>query len=279
MIKNVVIIGSGALATFYAAKWASGHNVSILGSWKESIHAIHSNGIYVDDIFKVSPECISASLDWSTVKEPELVVWLTKSYKNKEILLAYRKLNWSCPILILQNGLGHKVLFNSILKHQKVILKGITNQGVKLIKPGKVENTGDGDIFVEESECLEGFPVRQVKDIDRRVLLKLSINAALNPITAIYRVKNGEALEGKAYIQLKNIVSECFPFFEKRKIYNSEKEYLNTVIKASENTALNINSMLSDKLSGRKTEVNEILGVINKELKSSFLTELVIQLS
>ena len=115
--------------------------------------------------------------------------------------------------------------------------------------------------------------IREVKDIDRRVLLKLSINAALNPITAIYRVKNGEALEGKAYIQLKNIVSECFPFFEKRKIYNSEKEYLNTVIKASENTALNINSMLSDKLSGRKTEVNEILGVINY-FRIGFLNEM-----
>ena len=279
MIKNVVLIGSGALATFYAAKWSSEYRICILGSWKESIHAIHENGIYVDDNFRVFPNCVSASLDWGKVKEPDLVVWLTKSYKNKETLNRYRDLDWSCPILILQNGLGQKQLFKSILKDQIVILKGVTTQGAKLKGPGEVKNTGDGDVFVEESKFLEGFPVQQVKDIDRKVFFKLSINAALNPTTAIYKVKNGEAIEGQAFEHLKRTVAECFPFFEKRNIFVSEKEYLKAVVQAAKNSAFNINSMLSDKLSGRNTEVNDILGVINKEVNSNFLSELVRKLS
>ena len=128
MIKSVVIIGTGALATFYGTKWISMYRVSVLGTWEVSINALNK----IDGI--------EAFLNWHSANEPDLVVWLTKTYKNEEALEKYSKLRWSCPILILQNGIGQKEHFRKTLGEQQKLFSGITTQGAKLIDPGKYTN-------------------------------------------------------------------------------------------------------------------------------------------
>ena len=49
--------------------------------------------------------------------------------------------------------------------------------------------------------------------------------------------------------------------------------------KIDEATSENVNSMWADLDSGRGTEIDSILGVINKELKSDFLSEIIKQLT
>ena len=119
MINRVVIVGSGALATFYAYKWSRDFYVSVLGSWKESISAINLFGQHQ------SNRKLTANLDWGKTKEPDLVVWLTKTYKNKSSLMNYAKLNWRCPVLILQNGIGQESLFQDFLGENQKIIRGV----------------------------------------------------------------------------------------------------------------------------------------------------------
>ncbi len=263
MIKNIVIIGTGALATFYSTKWMSMYKVSVLGTWKVSINALNK----IDGI--------EAFLNWHSANEPDLVVWLTKTYKNEEVLKKYSKLGWSCPILILQNGIGQKEHFRNTLGEQQKLLSGITTQGAKLLYPGKVVNTGNGDLIVEEAKLLQGFPAIQDSNIDEALLRKLAINCVLNTVTALFNVKNGDAVNGEPLIKAKELVNLCFPYFEKRMIFTSEKEYLNLVKEVANKTSENINSMLSDLLSGRKTEIHEILGPIQVDIKSVELQNII----
>ena len=267
LIRRLSIVGSGALATFYALKWRAYCEVSVLGTWQESILSFNTE-------LK-----IPAYTNWHEAKEPDIVVWLTKAYKNEVLLDKYNCLNWSCPILILQNGIGQRELFKSKLNKNQALLRGVTSQGAKLISPGLVENTGDGDVFVESHIIFNNFPVIQVQNIEDVVLKKLAINAVLNPVTALFEVKNGNAIKGEPFNQVKKIVSICFPFFEKRGIYSTEKEYLNDVIKTAQSTAENMNSMLSDKQSGRMTEIHQIMGEISKEVKSDVIDRMIIELS
>ena len=285
MINSVVVVGSGALATFYAAKWGREYEVSVIGTWKESIEAINAGpkivvGQHLESIIdEGSLIKVKAFTDWDNAKEPDLVVWLTKTYKNKETLEKYKSYNWSCPILILQNGIGQKELFSSILGNNQPLFRGVTSQGAKLIETGVVKNTGDGDVLVEANTLFEDFPVFQVDDIEDIVLRKLAINAVLNPIAALFEVKNGEVLKGKALDKMKELIAVCFPFFEKRNIFSSQEDYLYAVTEVAKRTSENINSMLVDKLSGRRTEVNEILGAMYLELQSKVLLNLITQLS
>lgn len=270
LIKNIAIIGSGALATFYAFKWGVKYNVSVLGTWNDAINAINHRNLEGDE-----SNNISAFLNWNKVEEPDLVVWLTKTYKNNEALERYKCLQWNSPILILQNGIGQKELFRSILGKDQIVIVGITTQGAKLEKPGCVLNTGDGELIVEQNNVFDGFPVNQVIDINQKVFEKLSINAVINPIAALYNVKNKGVIAGNAFEELKKMISVCFPYFQKRNVFQSEDEYLSKVIQIAEATGENTNSMLADKLTNRPTEVLDILGPVNDELKSEYLNNII----
>ncbi len=269
MIDRFVIVGSGALATFYALKWSKNYTVSVMGTWQESINAINS-------IARTTPlRKLSAFSNWKKVHEPDLVVWLTKTHKNLESLKKYVQLNWKCPILILQNGIGQETLFYDMLGSNQKILRGVTNQGARLIGPGIVLNTGDGEIFVEENKLFTGFPVVQKKDIKSILYLKLAINAVLNPISALYGVTNKNAIDGEAGENLRKLVKICYPYFERRKIFASADEYLSHVKLVAKKTGKNTNSMLVDRQLKTKTEVQEILGPINKELNSPELSKII----
>ncbi len=268
MIKSVAIVGSGALATFYAYKWGEEYDVSVLGSWVESIEGI--NEVVVD---YHRPLKVCALLDWSGASEPDLVVWLTKTYKNESTLQVFKKLKWNCPVLILQNGIGQAELFKKELTVS--VFQGITSQGAKLVGPGKVDNTGDGDVIVEQCSLFNGFPVVQTPIFEKIQLKKLAINAVLNPICALYKIKNGAALDGEPRKELERLINDCFPFFEKRGVFKSVEDYLADVLYIANATADNINSMLADVISGRPTEIESILGPINEELQSEELIRVI----
>ena len=269
MIHRLVIVGSGALATYYAYKWSENYAVSVLGSWKDSINAINATAR------KKEMHQLFATSDWKKINEPDLVIWLTKTYKNEYSLKKYVQLKWKCPILILQNGIGQEEVFSNILGVDQNILRGVTNQGVKLISAGNVLNTGDGEVFVEENRLFTGFPVVQKNNIETIIYRKLAINAVLNPISALYNVTNKNTLNGEAGKYLLKLVKICFPYFYKRKIFASEEEYLHHVKLIATKTGNNVNSMLVDKQLKRKTEILEILGPINKELNNRELDAII----
>ncbi len=269
MIHSLVIVGSGALATYYAYKWSENYTVSVLGSWEESINAINATAR------KKEMHQLIATSDWKKIKEPDLVVWLTKTHKNEHSLKKYVQLEWKCPILILQNGIGQEEVFNNILGIKQNILRGVTSQGVRIINPGSVLNTGNGEVFVEENRLFNGFPVVQKNNIETIVYRKLAINAVLNPVSALHSVTNKNTLKGEAGKDLLKLVKICFPYFYKRKIFASEEEYLHHVKLVATKTGNNVNSMLVDKQLKRKTEILEILGPINKELNNRELDAII----
>ncbi len=128
MVKNIVVVGSGALATLYAIRFSDYFNVTMLGSWQEGINALNEKAVLVESDNEVIVENIFATTNWLDSKKPDLVVWLTKGYKNTNALKEYLKLNWQSPILILQNGSGQKELFKSVLNAEQKIYLGTTTQ-------------------------------------------------------------------------------------------------------------------------------------------------------
>lgn len=98
---------------------------------------------------------------------------------------------------------------------------------------------------------------------------KLTVNAVINPLTAIYRCKNGELLKiPEAFEQVQVIATQCdriastlFP--------NWPNDTLKRVIHVANATAQNTSSMLADVLAGRTTEFEFINGYLVAALMPS----------
>ena len=59
---QISIIGTGAMATLFAARLADVAEVSMIGSWAEAIETIRSNGITIDgdELLSRSPHGLSS---------------------------------------------------------------------------------------------------------------------------------------------------------------------------------------------------------------------------
>ncbi|MBL5803871.1 ketopantoate reductase family protein [Heyndrickxia sporothermodurans] len=91
------------------------------------------------------------------------------------------------------------------------------------------------------------------------LLKKLLVNAIINPLTAILKVKNGELIKNTFFMQifhdLYNEIIQLFPELD-------SKIVLNEIIRICRNTENNESSMLKDITLQRKTEIDAIVGYI-----------------
>ncbi|HZM25632.1 MAG TPA: 2-dehydropantoate 2-reductase, partial [Anaerolineales bacterium] len=149
---NVLIIGTGALATLFAARLSqAGHHVTMLGTWQAGLDALRQNGVRLVDAngneqrFKVHAtndphECVGTKHAIVLVK-----AWQTESAARQlaECLAdAQRGL-----AVTLQNGLGNYETLRRSLGLNRVAL-GSTTTGDTLLGPGSVRAGGEGVISI-----------------------------------------------------------------------------------------------------------------------------------
>jgi 2-dehydropantoate 2-reductase len=280
LVKKISIVGTGALATFYSIKLSEKFYITLLGTWEEGINAIN-NGEFLEENGSLVKGDVKALNNWEDASQSDLTIWLTKSYKNSDLLLKYKSLGFTCPILILQNGIGQLKVFREMLGENAILIEGVTSQAAKLKRPGYVVNTGSGNLIIQKDQLLEsifsesGVNFLVVESIEIEKLNKLAVNAVLNPITALHNVKNGDAVKGEVKENLLELIHAVYPYFKIRNIIESEESYFNIVKKIAENTSENRNSMLMDVLSGRPTEIEQILCPIQLEVKSGLLDKII----
>src|SRR5688572_13199738 len=205
MKENILLVGTGALATLFAARLSeAGHSVSMLGTWKDGLRALQKDGARIinangnESVYKVH-----ATDNPDEVKDSKYALVLVKAWQTER---AARQLKDSLAndglAVTLQNGIGNKETLQSMLGVDRVSL-GITTTGATLLAPGIVKVGGEGVISLEQNQALgpleaalrsSNFNLQIVDDADSLVWGKLVINAAINPLTALLQVPNGELL-------------------------------------------------------------------------------------
>jgi 2-dehydropantoate 2-reductase len=110
-----------------------------------------------------------------------------------------------------------------------------------------------------------GFRIEMVENTDTLVWGKLVINAAINPLTALLRVKNGELLARPDSRALMGITArEAASVAEAQGVCLPYPDPVRAAESVAERTAANTSSMLSDMLRGTPTEIDSISGAIVK---------------
>jgi 2-dehydropantoate 2-reductase len=173
--------------------------------------------------------------------------------------------------LTLQNGLGNREKLVHLLGAPRVAL-GVTTYGATLEGPGRVRPGGTGTVSVGEHprlspllDILEAseLVVDLVADVESLLWSKLVINAAINPLTALLQVPNGELLNRpESRTLLASAASEAAAVAT---ACGQRLTYPNPVVAAeavAHQTASNTSSMLQDVLRGAPTEIDAICGAI-----------------
>jgi len=276
MPADILILGVGALATLFAARLsAAGYSVAMLGTWQAGLQALNENGarlLDADGVERAYKVC--ATDNPREVGDAKFALVLVKSWQTEraanqlKIALANDGL-----AVTLQNGLGNRETLASALGVSRIAL-GATTSGATLIAPGLARVGGEGIISVEQNPLLglleaalrsAQFNLQIVDDAQALVWGKLVINAAINPLTALFRIPNGELLKHPTLRKMMAALAR-----ETAEVAKAEHVRLpfDNPISAAEDvarkTASNHSSMFQDVQRGAKTEIDSICGAVTR---------------
>ena len=271
---RILIRGTGALATLFAWRLANaGYDVTMLGSWQLGLSALRDRGArLVDAHGNERALSVRVAEHPDECKDISQAIVLVKSWQTE---LAARQLSECLAsdglALTLQNGLGNAETLGTWLGNQRVAL-GTTTTGATLLGPGLVKVAGEGSISVQSHARLGplvsalrsgGFEVKEVPQAASLIWGKLVINSAINPLTALLRVANGELLNRPAARQLmRRLAEETASVAQAEGVQLPFDDPAAMVEDVAYRTAGNYSSMLQDIRRGAPTEIDAICGAV-----------------
>jgi 2-dehydropantoate 2-reductase len=272
--ETVLMLGTGALATFFAARLSAiGIPVTMLGTWRGGLDALNSNGArLVDADGMTTAHRVRAIDDPADCKEVRLALVLVKAWQTERAATQLAQCLASDGLaLTLQNGLGNYEVLTAVLGQPRVAL-GITTAGTTMLGPGLVRAGGEGIVSIENHPRLgvlpslmrdAGFNVEVVADARTLVWSKLVINTAINPLTALLHIPNGQLLERPAARMLMNsLAREAATVAEALGIQLPFDDPVGAVEDVARRTAANHSSMFQDIRRGAPTEIEAICGAV-----------------
>ena len=262
---KITVIGAGAIGIVLAASLDNKNEVSVLVK-PENYKRLIKKGLWIiegNKKRKIKAKIVTEVID------SEIVLIAVKGYdlQNTKKLLD----NFTGKVIICQNGLK---MLDFRLSNDNEIYSIVTSIGATLSEIGVSEFKGTGKTVVgglfnvkkDSKEILElfssyFFDISQSKDIKKEIWLKAAINSAINPIASYHNLKNGELKKSEYWTQVKELLTESVSIAKSNgiKFRNDPIDLTEEII---EKTADNLCSMLQDIKKGRKTEINEINGIL-----------------
>lgn len=275
---EVAVIGGGAVGLLFAHYLEkSGADVTVYVRRGKQVEALRKNGLTLirqGNFCRTKPSA-------KRLKPPgeikaDLVIVAVKQYDLPELTpVLEHSVSQKSKLLFVQNGMGHVKLMQRLTHPQ--IFVGVVEHGVLKKSDCEIEHTGLGvvklaafrgshEVLAPIRDRLEHslFPIEFRQDWYTLMAEKLLVNACINPLTALYRVENGELIHNSRFRQtMKRLFDEAFGVIE----LENEESYWQNVQNVCCNTAKNRSSMLRDIETGRRTEIDAISGYLLKQAK------------
>ena len=277
---RIAVLGAGALGCVFAAHLAARAQVWMLGSWTEGIAAVQRNGIRITERDgSVRQVEIRATTDPAQVPPVDCALLLVKSYQTE------RAADWAAQVLrpdglavTLQNGLDNGSKLAAVVGTERAAV-GVNYTGATLLGPGETRHTaqltniiGTSPVTAERVNALcvlltaVGLSTRASDAIEGELWGKAVVNVAINPLTALWRIPNGELLTApERHGLLAELVGEAVSVTQARGITLPLDDPLAHTEKICRASAANHSSMLQDVERGRPTEIDSINGMIVSE--------------
>ncbi len=273
---DIVILGAGAIGRLFGVYLSrSGHNVTMVDPDPEVVSAINSKGLGFMEQGGHDPDAVTffpagAVVNAKEIGETELTLLAVKSFDTLAAVQAVPHLvGPASPIISLQTGLGNMEIMEKVLGKEAVI-GGFTFMAATALGPGIVRQGGMGKTYIGEINGEMTDRVRSVADmltsaglvctpVHRllgRLWCKVIVYSAINALSAILQVQNGELLESVEGVTLmKRLVDEGREVARVRAVDLVFHDLYRLLFDACRRTRGNISSMLQDILIGQRTEI------------------------
>ena len=268
---KIIILGAGAIGSLVGAMLSKDNDVVLIGN-KEHVDKINKNGLEISGKINKNFK-IKAETKISKIGDNDLIILTTKAYDNERAVKSIKNsIKKNNVILVLQNGLGNEEVIKKFAKCR--VIRGITDSAATFLDPGKVKSNNIGYIYLEDSEKSKkiaevlkkaGFEAEVISNIKEKIWQKLIVNCVINPLTAVFKVKNRELEKFPEQIRL--LIRELISVARKEGMNFNEKETFDMVMKVIKDSGENQSSMLQDVLKGKKTEIDFLNGKIVKIAK------------
>lgn len=288
---RVEVIGGGALGQLFAAAAAKGGaEVRLYTRSTEQAEQIEELGIQVSEptgqaAWRVTVPSIAAFPIECFPEADGKLRWIVLAVKQKHLddsLLAklQAKVRAEDRLFCLQNGVGHMERLMKELPEVPVYA-AVTTEGARRLNAVSVLHAGKGSTSfgrtapdrqlssIEQQQAEKmlidvlgsgGLSLTASNGIENAIYRKLLINAVINPLTALWKIENGDLLEKEDRIKtMRALFDEIVMVYAAAGIEVSLTwwEELLDVCRA---TARNRSSMLEDVSRGEQTEAAWISG-------------------
>jgi 2-dehydropantoate 2-reductase len=275
---RIAIVGAGAIGCLIGIRLhESGQNILLIHHDSRIVDSIRRRGVALRE---PSGKTIRAHIDvkesLSRTDNPDFILLTVKAYDTEDAARHLRKvMGGRTPILTLQNGLGNIEILSRYFP-KSIVLAGSTTEGALGTGPGTVTHAGRGwtwigelhgklterSIMISDAFRHAGFRTIASRNIEGVIWSKAIVNSAINPISALARVSNGELNTSSSLMDVAmRLVREGIMVAKAHGVSpapSPRSMLVGILVQARRNRS----SMLRDIEAGRKTEIRQLNGSI-----------------
>ncbi|MEA3469075.1 MAG: 2-dehydropantoate 2-reductase [Thermodesulfobacteriota bacterium] len=280
---KIVIVGSGAIGRLFGAFLAKGgHEVILVDVDQRVVDEINHSGIGLMELGESNPDTVQqfsvqAVSDPSIISGCDLILLTVKSHATLSATRSVLHLiSEASPVLTLQTGLGNIEVLEKLVPSKHIIaaftFMSATALGNSRVRHGGMGKTYLGELNGELSPRLKkvsqlfndcGLKNQMVHRIIGRLWCKVIVYSAINPVSSILRIPNGNLLSRMESVTLmKTLVDEGRRVAEASAIDLVYPDLYELLFNACKQSSNNLSSMLQDLLNDRLTEIDAQNGAL-----------------
>lgn len=276
-IERIVVVGAGAMGSFFAARLAeTGTDVTLIDVDDVRLALIASDGILIDDNKGVRAVPMAAARAEAVAGFADLLIVFTKGAHTAAAIGSVTHLIGSeTRALTLQNGVGNAETIAGFVPPERVLM-GITDIPCDLVGPNSVASHGHGQISLgafQPGDPADGAAVTALlngaglttkhdPDVRTAVWEKIAFNAAMNALCTVANVPVGGLDNAPGRRLIDGLVAEVVAVAHASAIPVNIGRIVEKIEHALANHVGHKPSMLQDRLAGRQTEIETINGAV-----------------
>jgi 2-dehydropantoate 2-reductase len=265
---RIIVLGAGAIGSFYGAKLADRNDVTLVGR-PDHVRAIQQSGLRIEGIESQTVQ-VAAATRVEQVEPDTLILLTTKVPASAAALEPVAPLvRDDTTIVALQNGLNSEAVVRKAVGGRGVVLRGISQFGAIFERRGAIRYMASGYTLLENHDrspriaavlSVAGLDCRIPADMTTEIWRKLVFNCVVNPITTIIGGEVGKIVDPQLSRLKQLVIDECLAVAAAEGV--SLEPDLMAEINAAYAGSPNIVSMRQDLLHGRITEIDHLNGAV-----------------
>ena len=273
---RVAVLGAGAVGCFFGGMLArAGAPVTVVGR-PAHVAAIRRDGLLMEALTFREHVRAAADTEPAAVASHDVVLFCVKSGDTEAGARAIAPhLAPGAVVVSLQNGVDNPARLAPLVAAE--VLGAVVYVGCGMAGPGHVRHTGRGDLVIgglrgsaegergarEVAALFEraGVPCVVSPDIDADLWLKLIVNCAYNPTSALSRLQYGRMLaQPEGPDLMRAIVAEAVAVARAEGVNLPAEGLVEKVLAVGKAMPTQISSTAQDIALGKRTEIDALNG-------------------